>query len=100
MTDGFFSPNGGVEMLNPDSAVTQQLDGHWQKVAMMLLWKLAGREPVRLASEEIARFSAEFAPGIPVLATHGTWDAIEFRLVDEAAAQRLLEHERRMRGTA
>ena len=100
VSGAFTHPDSGVEDLSPDSAVHAQLEGQWQKVAMLLLWKLAGREPVRITGEEMARFREEFAPGIPVLFTHGTGVALEFRLVDEASAQRILEHERSMRGTA
>lgn len=86
--------------INPDSAVLQQLDGHWQKMAMLLLWKLAGREKVKITVEEMARWQAEFSPGIPVLLTHGHSDSIEFQVIDEAAAMRIADHEKTMKGTA
>lgn len=86
--------------LTPDSAVMQQLDGQWQKLATFLLWKLAGRTKVKLTHEEMELCAAEFAPGIPVLFTHGHSDSIEFQVIDEASAARIVAHDQTMRGTA
>lgn len=89
-----------VNVLNPDSAILQQVDGHWQKMAMLILWKLNGKEKVRITLEDMQRFQSSCAPGDPVLFTHGHTDSIEFQIVDQASAARLAEHDASMRGTA
>lgn len=86
--------------MNPDSEMLSQMDGQWQKYAMMLLWKLAKRELVKVTAEDIAEFTSSFEPGIPVMYTHGHSDSIDFQIVDEASAQRLVDHDATMRGTA
>lgn len=86
-----------VDRLN-DAAILGQLNGQWEKVALFLLWKLAGREKVRITGDDMARCLAEFSPGVPVLLTHGHSDAIEFQVIDEAAAQRIAIFERQQRG--
>lgn len=86
--------------LTPDSTILQQLDGHWQKMALFLLWKLAGDKKVVLHHHDIEACAAQFAPGSPVLFTHGRVDAIEFQVIDEAAAARLAAHDATMRGKA
>lgn len=86
--------------INPDSVVLQQLDAHWQKIAALIVWKLRGREPVKITAADIERFNAEFAPGQACLFTHGMSDAFEFSIVDEAAAKRIAAHDATMRGAA
>lgn len=86
--------------MNPDSVILQQLDGQWQKLFMALLYKLKGKEQVRLTFKELQELGQVCAPGIPVLYTHGHTDSIDFQIVDEAAARRLAEHDAKMRGTA
>lgn len=89
-----------VTNLTPDSAVLQQVAEHWQKMAMLILWKTAGQQKVSITMADIQRFSAEFAPGVPVLYTHGHVDSFDFQVVDEAAAHRLAAHSKTMAGTA
>jgi len=79
--------------VNQDSVILQQLDGQWQKMAMLLLWKLAGRKVVRITGEDMARCAKEFAPGAPVVFTHGMSDAIEFSIVDEERAKAFAEYD-------
>ena len=86
--------------INPDSTVLQQVDGQWQKLAAMILWKLKGREQIKITADDIAAMNAEFAPGIAVIFTHGHADSIDFQIVDEAAARRIAKHDAAMRGTA
>jgi hypothetical protein len=86
--------------MTPDSSVLQQLDGQWQKIAMMLVWKLRGREMVRLTHADMEAFAREFAPGLPVLYTHGHSDSIDFTVIDEAAAIKLAAHEKTQQGHA
>lgn len=87
-------------IINPDSVILQQVDGHWQKLAALIVWKCVGRGTVTITAEDIQGCAAAFAPGPPTLLTHGHADSIEFRLVDEAAAKRLAEHDRTLRGRA
>jgi hypothetical protein len=62
----------------------------WQRVALFLLLKLAGRgKTVTLKSEEMEKLIAEFQPGIPVLLTTGHLDGMSLVVVDEETAQRL-----------
>ena len=89
-----------VKVLNPDSTVLQQVDGQWQKLAILILWKCAGRNVVRITAAEIAALKAEFAPSGPVIFTHGMHDAFEFSLISEDDAKRLVAHDATMRGHA
>lgn len=86
--------------INPDSVVLQQLDGQWQKIAALLLWKLSPKAVVRIMGADIEAFNAAYAPGGPVVFTHGMIDRFEFSLVTEEAAKRLAEHDATMRGNA
>lgn len=89
-----------ARVINPDSTVLQQVDGQWQKLAALILWKLSGRSVVRITAEDMAKMQAEFAPGVAVIFTHGHSDSIEFSIVDEAAATRLAAHDKTLRGIA
>lgn len=86
--------------LNPDAVIVGQLREHWQKMAALLVWKLKGRERVRLTIEDMQRFLAEAQRGEAVLLTHGHPDSIEFAIVTEAEARQIAEHDRTTRGTA
>lgn len=88
------------DAINPESAVLQQLEGHWRQVAALVLWKCVGRAAVVITAADMQRLEAEFSPGMPVLLTHGHADSLEFRIVDEATAQRLAEYDRNLKGTA
>jgi hypothetical protein len=85
----------------PQSLMLQQVEGQWQKLLLLLLFKLAGRQPVHLTHAEIAACWAEFAPGNPTLLTQGGADRIVFQVITEAQALELAEHEnRRLFGVA
>lgn len=87
--------------VNPDSVVLEQLDDQWQKVAAFILWKTVGRSgAVRVTLEDMKALEAAFAPGIPVIFTHGQHDAFEFSLVTEDRAKALAAHDATMRGAA
>lgn len=87
-------------VMNPDSTVLQQLDGHWQKLAALILWKLAGRQMVTVSHADMERFSKEFAPEYAVIFTHGRHDAIDFQIVTVADAERIAAHDKSQRGMA
>lgn len=91
------SPN----VLNPDSVVLNQLDGHWQKIATLIVWKLAGANtPVSISMEDMKQLEKEFAPDGPALFTHGKHDAFEFSVVSMRKAQELAEYDRKQRAAS
>ena len=84
-----------TKILNPDSTIMQQSEGHWQKYLMLVISKLAPagvtitvRDMEKLAGEE------------RILLTHGHIDSIEFKLVTRAEAERLIAYDKTQRGTA
>ena len=79
--------------INPDSVILQQLDSQWQKMCMLILWKTSGRGVVKVTGEDMAKCAKEFAPGSPVIFTHGMYDAIEFSIVTEERAKALAEYD-------
>lgn len=86
--------------LNPESTVLQQLDEHWQKMAALILWKLAGSKQIRITANDIQALNDAFAPGGPVIYTHGHKDSLEFQIVDGATAERLAAHDAKIKGRA
>lgn len=86
--------------LNPEAVVLQQLQGQWQKIAMLVLWKLKGTAVLKITGAEIEAFTAAFEPGLPVLFTHGLYDGFELSIVTEEAAARLAAHNATMQGHA
>ena len=71
-----------------DSTILAQLEGQWQKIAMLLIWKFGGTKPTILTSKEIEECLRFFAPGEPVFITTGNRDSIEFQI---ASAKKALE---------
>jgi hypothetical protein len=72
-----------------DAAVLDQLREHWQKVAALIVWKLAPRG-LTLTFKDID----SFPPGC-VLFTHGHKDSIDFKIVTQAEAEQLAAHDAR-----
>lgn len=93
------APTRIVPQMN-DAPVLDQVDGYWQKLAAFILWKTSGRNMVRITAEDMQAMEKAFAPGIPVILTHGHTDSLEFSLVTEEAAVRLAEHNKKIRGAA
>lgn len=83
-----------------DSMILDQLDGHWQKVALFLLYKLQGTERVKLTAADMDRCTDAFSPGLPYLLVHGNPDAIELQVVDAATARKWADYEAGRRGAA
>ena len=81
-----------------DAPVLDQVDGQWQQLAMLILWKTSGRNVVKITAKEIEEFRKQFEPGIPVIFTHGHSDSIEFSIVDEKQAQKIAQHQATLRG--
>lgn len=85
-----------TKVLNPDSTMMQQSEGHWQKYLCFLIWKLA-REGVTITSEDITEFANQDKN---ILLTHGHIDSIEFKLVTHAEAERIRNYDANNKGTA
>lgn len=92
------TPSG--KNLNPGSMVMSQMEGHWQRIAILLLWKLNKGNVARITVEDIKSLNRKFAPNAPILFTHGTVDAMEFSLVTEGRAKVLAEHDKTQQGSA
>ncbi len=86
--------------LTPDSTILQQLDGQWQKFALMIIWKLKGTEKVTITAEDMRRCTESAPPGGWVLYTHGHSDSIDFQAIGMEAAERLAAHDQTQKGTA
>lgn len=78
----------GVTALNPNHRTLQSLDGQWQKLTALLLFKLTGGEAVEIGMEDIRAFPSE-----RVLVCDGRADRILLRLVSEAEGQKLVQRE-------
>jgi hypothetical protein len=89
-----------IPVLNPDSVIVNQMEGHWQKLLMLVIWKLSPDKPVRITSEDMLAVESYFAPSIPHIFTHGTHDAIELSLVTEEQAHKIVAHDAKLKGTA
>lgn len=87
--------------LDPESVMLQQVDGQWQKLAALIIWKLVGRDVnVSITADDIEAMNKAFAPGQATLLTHGMGETINFRLIDEAAGQQIAAFESQWRGRA
>lgn len=78
-----------VEILNPESTILQQVDGQWQKLLTLVVWKLA-KEGVTITHADMV----QFAESKRYLLTHGHHDSIEFKLVTQAEAKQLVALDR------
>lgn len=76
-----------VNNLTPDSTVLKQVQEHWQKLFMFMLWKLAGTQKITLTAAEISSCMNQFAPGVPTLYTHGHAESIDFQVVTPEIAE-------------
>ncbi len=82
----------GVNEINPDNATLEQLREHWEKIAAVLVWKLA-RDGVRITMQDLDQFQAESDAGECVLFTHGHKDSIELAIVSASRAEILARHD-------
>lgn len=74
----------------PDSKILNQLDTHWQKMAMLILWKLNGDKTVTITTEDIEKFTTESeARGGFTLFTHGHETSIDFQVVDKQGVENI-----------
>jgi hypothetical protein len=72
-----------------ERAGVSQLQGRWQKLGVVLLWKLTRDEGLVLT-----RADRTAVPGDQKLLTRGTHDAVEFRFIPTAEAIRIAKWER------
>jgi hypothetical protein len=89
-----------LNVLNPDSVILGQLEGQWQKLFVMLVWKLAREKGVTLTHKDMAAYQRDFEAGRAHFLTHGHFDSIEFKIVTAAEAQRLAAYDATQRGNA
>ena len=87
-------PTPRAHVMNPESAILQQLDHHWQQIAALLVWKLA-QNGVTLTEKEISQFPTDL-----VLFTHGHKDSIDFKLVTREQAEQLAKFDAAQAGHA
>lgn len=77
---------------DPRPFIFQQLDGQWQKLAAVMLWKFAKETPLILSTRDFEEFRAWMAVGDKQFLTWGHVDSIELRLIPRADAERLVAH--------
>lgn len=83
-----------------DAVVLEQMRHHWQKMLALVLWKVSPNAPVRITGDDIEAMMKQYAPGFPVVFTHGLSDAIELSIVSDKRAVELAAHDAKMRGHA
>lgn len=77
--------------------VLDQLEGQWQKIAAVLVWKLGRDLPVIVTAKDFADIQAESNAG-KVFMTWGHYDSFEFRWMVKSAAEKLADHVERKGG--
>ena len=87
------SNNRNIEGQNPESIMMPQMEGHWQKMCAVLLWKLAKTSTIRITNLDLQDLIMEFEPGMPVVFTNGKEEYIEFALITEEQAKARVEFE-------
>lgn len=80
--------------------ILDQLDGQWQKIAAVLLFKLSRDTPVTLTLKDFEAFREWQAIVDQQFMTWGHYDSIELRFMKIAEAQRLSEHMNAIGGAA
>lgn len=85
----------GVNLLNR-APVIDQLEGQWEKIVALLMWKLNKGALTSLTAKDIEAYHASEL----VLFAHGHADGFSFRLVTHEEAQHLAENETSNRGRA
>lgn len=83
-----------------DAPVLDQLEGYWQKIAALLVWKFGQGKVVQILKDDIRQFAKMSEAGQAILFTHGRSDGFEFSIITEEAAKRIEEHEATQRGSA
>lgn len=83
-------------VLNPDSTMMQQSEGHWMQYLALVLAKLAPGG-VTITAADMKKMASS---GEMIVLTHGHVDSIEFKLVTRAEADRIVAYDKTRKGTA
>ena len=87
------------KVINPESMLLQQMEGQWQKLLLLVVWKLAP-EGVKISGKDIENMINQFAPDGPALASMGSQDGISFKVVSLKEGKRLAEYDATQKGKA
>lgn len=83
--------------MTPNAEILQQMEGHWQLMATMILWKLNGEKKLTITSEEMKQFREQFEKrGGAVMFAHGHKESIDFQVIDSEAATKIQEYSQEM----
>lgn len=83
-----------------DAAILDQLEGHWQKMAGLILFKLLKPgEEVEITAEDMQRYQAEWPAGA-IIFSHGRHRSIAFKLIGADEAARLAAYDATQTGRA
>lgn len=83
-----------------DAPVLDQLDGQWQRLMAIVLWKYHRGETLKLTVADMQAFQRDADAGEAVVFTHGHVDSIDLAVITEERARVLAAHDRTQRGTA
>lgn len=67
----------------------EDLPGYWQKVAALVVHKLAGREPVEISAADFSSINAQYRGGA-CLCTEMVDDKLVLQLADAAVVQQVI----------
>jgi hypothetical protein len=87
MNSGAAAQSASSQQLAHRAPILDQLEGQWEKIVAALVWKL-GNGHVTLTMKDLTEFPVD-----RVFLTHGHRDSIEFKLVTEEEAKRIVEHD-------
>lgn len=94
---GFGAAEPSQPRLN-DAPVLDQLEGQWQKMAGLILFKLLKKgEEVEITVDDMKRYEQEW-PGGAIIFTHGRHSSFAFKLISAEEAARLAAYEATRRG--
>jgi hypothetical protein len=84
-----------------DAPILDQLDGQWQKIAGLILFKLLAKgEEVVLTLDDMKRCEREWPKGIIVFAHARPDDTLAFKIISPDEAKRITEFENQNVGHA
>lgn len=88
-----------VRDYNPGATINAQLNGQWQQLMAVLVWKLA-KDGVTLTAAEIGEYAYLSQRGDAVLMTYGHTDSIELKTVSAEQARELATYDQSQVGRA
>lgn len=89
MNSGAAAQGAAAQQQAHRAPILDQLEGNWEKIVAALVWKL-GKGNVTLTMKDLTEFPVD-----RVFLTHGHRDSIEFKLVTEEEAKRIVEHDKK-----